>query len=148
MKSQDRHSRDCSLCGHPERESIEGEIIAWQPVTRIAKEYKLGLRAIYRHAKAMRLFDARASNLRGALSAIIAKGMAARRVSAAQAIQAIAVLSKLNGDWIDRTEDVTATAERQHKEAIFGRMSRSELLRYAETGELPVWALPDTSLPA
>lgn len=148
MKPIDRHARDCSVCKHRDRASIETDFIAWEPVTRIAKEYKLGLRALYRHARALQLFAAREKNLRGALGQIIQKGMAARRVSPAQLIQALALAAKLDGVWIDRTENVNETREREHKQMLFARMTRSEMLRYAETGQLPAWALPDTSLPA
>jgi hypothetical protein len=59
-----RHSRRCSICSHPDRDAIEGEFIRWRSPQKIAKDYDLPDRtAIYRHAHAAGLFQARRSHI-------------------------------------------------------------------------------------
>jgi hypothetical protein len=59
-----RHSRRCSICSHPDRDAIEGEFIRWRSPQKIAKDYDLPDRtAIYRHAHASGLFQARRSHI-------------------------------------------------------------------------------------
>ncbi len=59
-----RHSRRCSICSHPDRDAIEGEFIRWRSPQKIAKDYDLPDRtAIYRHAHATGLFQARRSHI-------------------------------------------------------------------------------------
>jgi hypothetical protein len=126
-----RHERECKICRHPRREEIEIAFVEWQPTTRIARDYGLGSRqSLCRHARACGLI---AQNVASALAAIIERGARAR-VSAAVAVQAIVALSKINsrGQWIDRSETVNLNE-------LFNRMSRDEMLHYAETGLLPSW---------
>jgi hypothetical protein len=131
---KDRHERDCKICAHPQREEIETAFVEWQPTTRIARDYGLGSRqSLYRHARACGLIPKRNQNVAAALADIIERGARAP-VSAAVAVQAIVALSKINsrGQWIERRETVNLND-------LFDRMTRDEMLRYAETGSLPEW---------
>jgi hypothetical protein len=148
--SVSRHERDCSVCRHRDRGAIEADFVAWEPVRHIAREYRLNVRAVYRHCRALALFLKREKNLRGALSQIIEKGLSVRRVTAGQAVAAIAVLAKLDsaGAWVDRTENLNMSRERERNQALFSRMSRAECLAYAQNGKLPSWWPADTLKPA
>jgi hypothetical protein len=55
-------------------------------------------------------------------------------VNAGAVVSAVATYSKLNsnGQWIDRRETIDMVE-------LFSRMTRDELLRYANKGELPLW---------
>ena len=66
------------------------------------------------------------------------------RVTPAAFISAIKAYAKINssGEWVDKTGNVNSTKIRD----IFIRMSRAEMLRYAERGELPAWFPHDTIL--
>src|SRR5574340_1583360 len=65
------HARRCSVCRHPERESIDDEFLHWSRVESIAADYEIERRAIYRHAHATGLFHRRNGKLRFALGHII-----------------------------------------------------------------------------
>lgn len=132
--SIDRHSRECRICNHPRREEIETAFVEWQPMARIARDYHLGSRqSLCRHARACALIAKRNQNIAAALAAIIERGARAP-VSAAVAVQAIVALSKINsrGRWTDRSETLNLNK-------LFDRMTREEMLVYAETGSLPAW---------
>jgi len=63
-----RHQRNCSVCGHVQREEIEAAFIGWRSPAAIADEYGLADRSsVYRHANALGLFPKRQRNIRAAL---------------------------------------------------------------------------------
>ena len=66
-----RHERKCIICHHPERETIEEFFVRWQQPHRMAQEYDLPVRSLYRHAHATGLFAARRRNLRSVLEYIL-----------------------------------------------------------------------------
>ncbi|MFZ0339890.1 MAG: hypothetical protein WAL45_17810, partial [Terracidiphilus sp.] len=60
-----RHQRNCSVCGHKQREEIESAFIGWRSPAAIAEEYGLADRtSVYRHAHALGLFPKRQKNIR------------------------------------------------------------------------------------
>jgi hypothetical protein len=128
-----RHQRDCRVCRHAKREEIEQDFISWQSPAQLAKRYAIPLRAIYRHAHALRLFPRRNRNIRAAL-ALIVEQVTRIRVTGATVVAAAMALSKINanGQWIDRRETVSLNS-------LFDRMSQTELERYARDGSLPQW---------
>jgi hypothetical protein len=136
-----RHGRDCALCRNPHREEIESQICEWKPLAAIAREQKISRPAIYRHARALGLFGRRDRNIKAALASFIERGHRVR-VTAAAFVAAIQAYSKINaeGSWIDKTENVNVSRTQE----MFDRMSRGEMLRYAESGELPAWCTPVT----
>ena len=129
-----RHSRNCSVCGHEQREEIEAAFIGWRSPAAIAEEFGLADRAsVYRHAHALGLFQKRQRNIRAALERIIEKAGEVD-VTASAVVAAVQAYSKINaaGQWIDRTEQVSLND-------LFDRMSTAELEEYAQSGTLPKW---------
>ena len=129
-----RHQRNCSVCGHPQREEIECAFIAWRSPAAIAEEFSLADRAsVYRHAHALGLFPKRQRNIRAALERIIERAGDVD-VTASAVVAAVQAYSKINtaGEWIDRTETTSMND-------LFDRMSTEELEDYAQNGTLPEW---------
>ena len=129
-----RHERDCKVCRHADRETIEREWISWGDTSEIVKAYSLSRDSIYRHAHALGLFEKRRRNIRAALEKIIEKA-AGVEVTAAAVVAAVQAYAKINaqGQWVDRVEHVDFRE-------IFDRMTREELETYARSGELPAWS--------
>lgn len=129
-----RHQRNCSVCGHEQREEIEAAFIGWRSPAAIAEEFGLADRSsVYRHANAVGLFPKRQRNIRAALERIIERADSVD-VTASAVVAAIGAYAKINsaGEWIDRTETVSLND-------LFDRMSTQELEAYAQTGALPGW---------
>ena len=129
-----RHKRNCSVCAHQQREEIESEFISWRSPSIIATEFGLSDRSsIYRHARALGLFEKRRRNVRAALERII-EHAGEVDVTASAVVSAIQAYSKINaaGQWIERTEQVSLND-------LFDRMSTQELEEYAQKGTLPKW---------
>jgi hypothetical protein len=131
--SRGRHEFGCKVCAHPQRRQIEDEWCAWGNTTRLAKQYGLSRDSLYRHCHALRLFERRGRNLKGALEKIIEQADSVA-VNAGAVVQAIQAYAKINsaGQWIDRTEQVNLNQ-------LFERMSTEELEAYARDGTLLGW---------
>ena len=131
--SEQRHARDCKICNHQDRATIEAEFIAWADVTQLAKDYDLSRNSVYRHAEMMGLREKRRINVRAALERIIEKADSVQ-VTAAAVVAAVQALAKINakGEWVERVEHIDL-------HAVFDRMSRDELDAYAKDGKLPAW---------
>lgn len=128
-----RHEFGCRVCAHPEREQIENEWITWGNTSKLAKQYGLSRDSLYRHCHALRLFEKRARNLKGALEKIIEQADIVP-VNAGTVVQAIQAYAKINsaGQWVDRTEQINLNS-------LFERMTAKELEEYAKAGTLPSW---------
>jgi len=132
--SRGRHETNCKVCQHAERAAIEGEFIAWKSPSRIARDWNLRDRTtIYRHAWATGLTEKRRRNVRAALESIIERGQDVE-VTAAAVVQAVAAYARINseGRLVERSERVDLNL-------LFEKMTRDELLAYAESGTLPAW---------
>jgi hypothetical protein len=130
-----RHSQNCTVCRHRDRVQIEQDFIAWRSQTAIAREYKLGSRlVVYRHARACGLIKKRNASIRGALCDFIERSSKVRP-TAASFVVACATLSRLDREGRDvaRAESVGGY------DGLFHRMTRHEMLAYAERGEMPEW---------
>ena len=136
-----RHERNCGICHHPRREEIERDFCEWKPLTVIGRERKLSRAALYRHMHATGMFPKRDANIKAVLARILEAGRRVRP-TAASLVAAVQAYAKINaaGEWIDKIEDVTEATSIQE---LFNRMTRAEMLDYAETGQLPAW-WPDT----
>jgi hypothetical protein len=68
-----RHERRCSVCHHPERDAIEEAFLQWRSVRSIDIDFEPegGRTAIYRHARALKLFKQRNLSLRSSLEFVI-----------------------------------------------------------------------------
>ena len=95
------HARHCTICHHPERQAIEEEFIHWHRAKNIASNYAIGARAVYRHARALGLFERRAAKLRDALGYIIEKAENAS-VTADTVVRAVYAHAHLSpsGRWV------------------------------------------------
>jgi hypothetical protein len=130
-----RHSQHCTVCRHPERAEIERAFVEWRSQTAIAREYRLGSRlVVYRHARACGLVKKRNNSIRGALCDFIERSSRVKPTAAAF-VAACATLARLDvqGRDVARVETVGGYDD------LFHRMSRKEMLAYAERGELPAW---------
>jgi hypothetical protein len=130
-----RHSQNCTVCRHRDRVQIEQDFVAWRSQSEIAREYKLGSRqVVWRHARALGLVKKRNASIRGALCDFIERSSKVRPTAAAF-VAACATLSRLDREGRDvaRVETVGGTDD------LFHRMTRKEMLFYAERGELPEW---------
>jgi hypothetical protein len=95
------HSRECSICRHPERDLIDQEFVQWAPAASIAIAHRIQRRAIYRHAHATDLFQRRNRDLSFALGRIIEHAQTVP-VTADSIIRAVRLFACLNdeGEWI------------------------------------------------
>ncbi len=90
-------ARKCTICQHPQREEIEEEYAYWGHPGTIVRRFGLSHRSIlYRHARATRLNEVRAYNLRTALSHIIERS-AITKPSANDIVHAVRAYAHLNG---------------------------------------------------
>ena len=70
--SEDRHTRKCAVCNHPDREDIDQAFLHWSRSDRIVRDFNLpSLSALYRHAHARGLWTLRRTKIRRALDRII-----------------------------------------------------------------------------
>jgi hypothetical protein len=98
------HERRCSICRHPEREAIEEAFLQWRSVRSIDVDFEPdgGPTAIYRHARALKLFKQRNLSLRSSLEFVIEQ---AEHVmpTAEGLVKAIRAYTRINdqGEWID-----------------------------------------------
>jgi hypothetical protein len=98
------HERHCTICHHPERDSIEEAFCQWRKVKFIAREFNAtgGPTAIYRHARALNLFKQRNLTLRSSLEFVIEQSECI--VPTAEGlVKAIRAYTRINdaGQWID-----------------------------------------------
>jgi hypothetical protein len=134
--SLEHHVRQCLICGHPLRWQIEQEFLHWVSPRIIAKDYGLGNgnpRGLYRHARAVGLWEKRFSWIRDCLAPILEQSW---RVTATPAsiVSAVRTIARINavGQWVE-------PADRVYLRDLFDRMSREELELYAREGKLPAW---------
>jgi hypothetical protein len=129
-----RHKRNCTICAHAKCAEIEADFVNWKSPALIADEYGLADRMnVYRHARALGLFEKRRRNIRAALEKIIEKAGEVD-VNASAVVSAVQAYAKINaqGQWIDRSEHVNLNE-------LFERMTNDELEVYAKDGRLPAW---------
>jgi hypothetical protein len=98
------HKRRCTICHHPEREAIEEAFCQWRNVKFIDHEFNPGggATAIYRHARALKLFKQRNLTLRSSLEFVIEQSE--RVIPTAEGlVKAIRAYTRINdaGEWID-----------------------------------------------
>jgi len=99
----ERHARKCSICRHPECDSIESDFISWRSETTIARNYRLPSRSsIYRHAAAAGLLQRRRLNLRGVCERIIERVDEAPP-SGLAVLRALRIYSQIteDGNWVE-----------------------------------------------
>lgn len=98
-----RHTRKCAICNHPDRDSIDADIISWRSASTITLDYALPARSsIYRHAAATGLLQRRQRNLRGACERIIERVDEAPP-SASAVLRALRIYAQItdDGQWLE-----------------------------------------------
>lgn len=98
----ERHSRKCRICRSPYFDAIEEAYLRWYPVEFIAKYFQFDSEALYRHARAAALDQARRQNVRWVVEQFIEQWRNVKITSAA-VIRSIRALSCLDdkGRWTD-----------------------------------------------
>jgi hypothetical protein len=96
------HERLCLVCRNPLREAIEEEFIHWHSVRDIAETYQIPPHTLYRHARAVNLYDKRDRNLRFALGHIIQRAQDVR-ITADSVVRAVHHFARINrdGQWVN-----------------------------------------------
>jgi hypothetical protein len=105
------HQRNCTVCSHPDRKSIEESFLRWDSTIEIADEYEISRSAVYRHAHALDLFDRRNRNVRFALGHLIEE--ASRVIPTADSIiRAVRAFTRVNdsGQWVDPPQHFIVSA--------------------------------------
>jgi hypothetical protein len=108
----ERHTRKCSICRHPDRDAIEDEFLHWHRVIWIAQEFHIAdHRSIYRHARAVGLIQARRENLHSALDNIVEQsdGIRASASDVLKAMRAYSCLDAATGRWTEPPKQVLVT---------------------------------------
>jgi hypothetical protein len=107
-----RHARKCTVCHHPERDTIDDDFIHWMKPHTIAREFDLPERAIRRHARATGLHELRSRKSLHALDLIIENAKTAT-VTGDTVIRAIRAASCINasGKWEEPPKRVIFSIE-------------------------------------
>jgi hypothetical protein len=97
-----RHERKCLVCHHPERETIEDMFVHWHQPFRMAHDYDLPLRSLYRHAHATGLLAARRRNLRCVLDHILERATSIH-ITSDSIVRAVRAYTCLTDDnkWVE-----------------------------------------------
>jgi hypothetical protein len=95
----ERHARKCEICHHPNREEIEEGFLLWRPGDSLARSFDVkGTKdAIYRHARALGLYEQRRRNMRYAAELLI-EGAALSQPTAHDVIEAIRLHSRIDAE--------------------------------------------------
>ncbi len=127
----ERHRGKCSVCQHPELAAIEADYLRWQTVESIREKYDLPGNSLNRHIKAYGLDEKLRGNKLVGLEQIMSMGLThikPEAVTAANVVAAAQLHAKLQGELIDRTEDITVQLE---------AASDAELAFYSLHGRIP-----------
>jgi hypothetical protein len=98
----ERHARKCVICNHPDREEIEELFLHWNKPAWFAPDFNVTSRALYRHAHATGLYEARQGNLRCVLDRILERSGEATLTgeSIIRAVRAYTCLTSEN-QWVE-----------------------------------------------
>jgi hypothetical protein len=102
------------VCRHPELAAIEADYLRWQTVESLRTRYGLPEHSLNRHIKAFHLDETLRRNKLCGLEQIMAMGLTALKpedVTAANVVAAMQLHAKLQGELVDRTEDVTLSLQ-------------------------------------
>lgn len=104
------HARQCTICNHPQCEEIEDDFVYWGHPGSIVKRFGISHRSIlYRHARALRLYEIRAQKLRSALEHIIERA-SITKVTADSIVRAVQTYAHLDtqGKWEEPVRKIMA----------------------------------------
>ena len=133
------HERLCLVCRNPHRENIEEEFIHWHSVRDIAETYQIHPHTIYRHARAVNLYDKRARNLRFALDHIIQRAQDVRVVTADSVIRAVHHFARINrdGHWVNPPTHVIVSPGSRSQAPPSDQLPTDAIEVALTSGELP-----------
>jgi hypothetical protein len=107
------HSARCKVCKHKDHLEIDSQMIEWDSIASIAREYGLTKASLHRHARATGVYAKRnVGNLRGVALRIAAKiGSLAKLPTYSEILQAVTIAAKIDPDtgrWVDHVEQDNA----------------------------------------
>ncbi|HKS67501.1 MAG TPA: hypothetical protein VJR26_09710 [Candidatus Acidoferrales bacterium] len=111
--SLSHHEAHCSICKHPDRDAIEQCFLHWERPSMIAYNFQIGdRRVVYRHARAFRLYEERASRSRRTLEFIMeqAETVPATADTLIRAVRAHACLGE-DGRWTEPSKRLLVAHE-------------------------------------
>ena len=111
----ERHRGKCSVCQHPELAAIEADYQRWKTVESLREKYGLPGNSLNRHIKAFRLDEKLRRNKLVGLEQIMSMGLTHIRpedITGANVVAAMQLHAKLQGELVDRTEDITHQLEK------------------------------------
>jgi hypothetical protein len=139
------HARKCTVCNHPQRDEIENQFVYWGHPGTIVKEFGLRHRtALYRHARALKLYEARTANLRSALEHIIERATVTK-VTSDSIVRAVQTYAHIDaqGKWeepirkvmavqpVDEAKEIQFVVSQPMYDIIQERKNRADALRSA-----------------
>jgi hypothetical protein len=109
---EERHSRKCHVCNHPDRDLIELDFLQWRSSRAIPIDHEIPENSIYRHAHALGLFELRRGNMRLALDRVIEKCSYAEATAdtVVRAVRAQACLTD-DGHWVEPARHLIVTTQ-------------------------------------
>ena len=120
--SLSHHAARCGICQHPDRNAIEQGFLHWESPTLLALEYGLGRRrAIYRHARALGLFEQRGARTRRNLEFVMeqAETVTATASDVIRAVRAYSCLTE-DGRWTEPAKRILIENVNRTQEEGFG----------------------------
>lgn len=110
----ERHRRKCQVCNHPDRESIDSEYLEWFAPWAISQEYKVPVRALQRHFRAMGYIARRRERLENVLDHIMEKASTAK-CTGDTVLRAVRVATCLRDGnrWVEPSSNVVFSTQRR-----------------------------------
>lgn len=128
------HKEWCPVCQHAEIKTIKEMFERWISPNRIGRLFNMRASYIRYHADIFGWTKRRAESLKTRLERILEDEYTAP-LSAAHVIQAAQLYAQLNEQGKMSPQQVHLT----NMNELFERMTKEELLAYAEQGTLPAW---------
>jgi len=112
LPALERHSRKCAICHHPNRADMEEAFVNWRNADLIQTENDLpNYHTIYRHARALGLYERRRENLRFAAELLVEHADQAQP-DANIILRAIHACARINdrGEWVEPVRRIIASS--------------------------------------
>lgn len=113
-----RHSTQCTVCNHKDKEEIEARYLGFEPVVHVANEFGVSNYAIDRHAEFFGLDEQRASDTEKVLRNVIARGFAPHKtIDPKIAMAAVQELNRMHGKRQEDKPNENLTDEQRAQKA-------------------------------
>lgn len=131
-KKVERHSRRCTVCASPNRQSIEEAYLRWESPSKICKQFQIRCQsALFLHVGALHLAEERDKHIKRCLAGLIEKNLN-RRLSGSALIAAIVAFSRIDAEG----RDAERLEYSQGKNSFVG-WTRAELELFVTQGTWP-----------